>query len=43
MDIFGLLNNYNLTYNYEFWFIIESNKSFKFLGFLGNEVLLIDK
>jgi len=35
MDITGLLDNYNLIYTYAFWFIIESNKNFKFPAFFG--------
>jgi len=42
MDIIGLLDNYDLSCIYGFWFIIESNKSSKFPVFLGNEVFLID-
>ena len=42
MNITGVLVNYDLTYTYGFWFIIESNKSFKLPVFLGNEVLLTD-
>jgi len=33
MDITGLLDNYDLTYTYGFWFIIESNKNTKFFVF----------
>jgi len=38
MDITGLLDNYDLTYTYGFWFIIESNKISKYPVFLGNAV-----
>jgi len=40
MDITGLLDNYNLIYTYGFWFIIESNKRFKFPASLGDDISL---